>query len=67
MENNVKGMVKGEIKVNADMIREECERAKSVIISGLLEPDMESAVKRQDHIRAKVQQVFDKIKDAEDK
>ena len=64
---NVKGLVKGEIKENAAIIREECDRAKSIIISGIPEPNIESAVKRQDHLKKEIGKIFDAIKDPEDK
>lgn len=64
---NVKVIVKDEIKENANLIREECERANSVIISGISEPEIESIVKRQDYIRKVVHKIFDSIKDPEDK
>ena len=67
MEKKVKGMVKGELQANVEMIREECERAKSIVISGIVEPDIESIVKRQDHVTRKVQEIFESIKDSEDK
>lgn len=64
---NVKGLVKDEMKENAAIIREECDRAKSIIISGIPEPNIESMVKRQDHLRNVVLKVFDEIKDDEDR
>ena len=64
---NVKGLVKDEMKENAAIIREECDRAKSIIISGIPEPNIESMVKRQDHLRKVTLEVFDAIKDDEDR
>lgn len=64
---NVKGLVRDEMKENAAIIREECDRAKSIIISGIPEPNIESMVKRQDHLRMVVLKVFDEIKDDEDR
>ena len=48
---NVKGVVKDGIKENADIIREESDRTKSIIITGIPEPSIESEVKRQDHLK----------------
>ena len=65
--SNVKGLVKVQMKENADIIREECDRAKSIIISGITEPNIESMVKRQDYMRKAVHEIFEEIKDDEDR
>ena len=65
--DNVKGLVKGEIKNNANLIREECERATSVIISGISEPVIENIVKRQNYVHTAVFTILDNIKEDEDR
>ena len=63
----VKGVVKEEMRENAPIIKEESDRSKAVIISGLPEPNIESGVKRGDHLRKTTKEVFDVIKDDEDR
>ena len=64
---NVKGLVKGEIKNNANLIREECERASSIIVTGISEPVIENIVKRQDYVQTAVYTVLDNIKEDDDR
>ena len=64
---NVKTVVKDGMKENANIIREESDRAKSIIITGIPEPKMDSEIKRQDHLKKVIHEVFDEIKDDEDR
>lgn len=67
MKNEVKGMVREELKENPEIIREENQRASSIIISGIPEPGIVNRAKREDHERGEVVKVLDMIKEAEDR
>ena len=67
MKSEVKGMVREELKENPEIIREENQRATSIVISGIPEPGIVNRAKREDHEKREVVKVLDMIREDEDK